>query len=227
MANTVSSTNTSSDNALNDLLSFPMDFSIDPLMTFQNTSSCSPSPLSHNEALFPLTSELMSSSPPSDGSTISSSDSCSTIGSPNMMTMPTIIKKKGMKPGTTKKARLTLEDKDQKTKERILRNRAAAQESRDRKRKYVADLETSNKRLTTENESMNKRMKLLELENQSLQQQLALFAQQLAQIQASQQQQQKVNNTSSSSLVSSSSSLFTHGFCDSARIVIKGLSYLL
>lgn len=226
MANTVSSTTTSSDNTLTDLLSFPMDFSIDPLMTFQNTSSCSPSPLSHNEALFPLTSELMCSSSPSDGSTVTS-DSSSTIGSPNMMTMPTITKKKGMKTGTTKKARLSLEDKDQKTKERILRNRAAAQESRDRKRKYVADLETTNKRLTTENESMNKRMKLLELENQSLQQQLALFAQQLAQVQASQQQQQKVNNTSSSSLLSSSSSLFTHGFCDSARIVIKGLSCLL
>lgn len=214
MANLTNNDNTTGtttgEHSLTALLSLPMDFSIDPLMTFQNTTT-----LSNNEALFPLTSELIPMMT-SDGSSISSSPSMTSFtGSPsnNTLSSPTMKKKVCNKNNSgTKKARLSLEDKDQKTKERILRNRAAAQESRDRKRKYVADLEESNKKLTTENEFMNKRMKLLEFENQQLQQQLAAFAQQLAQL-----HQQKSS--------SSSTSLFSHGFCDSARIVIKGLFF--
>jgi hypothetical protein len=92
---------------------------------------------------------------------------------------------------------------------RILRNRAAAQESRDKKRRYVADLETNNEQLRSENETMNKRIKLLETHNQTMSTQLADFARQIAQLQ---QQLQSSNCTTSSS------SLLTHGFCDSARI---------
>ncbi|KAI8344317.1 hypothetical protein BC941DRAFT_342879 [Chlamydoabsidia padenii] len=114
-----------------------------------------------------------------------------------------------------KKSRLSLEDKDQKTKERILRNRAAAQESRDKKRRYVADLETSNQQLRTENESMNKRIKLLETQNQTMSTQLSDFARQIAELQ---QQLLSSNSTSTSSSATSTSSLLAHGFCDSARI---------
>lgn len=92
---------------------------------------------------------------------------------------------------------------------RILRNRAAAQESRDKKRRYVADLETSNEQLRTENETMNKRIKLLETHNQTMSTQLSDFARQIAQL-----QQQLLSNNGPSS----SSSVLTHGFCDSARI---------
>ncbi|KAG0735498.1 hypothetical protein G6F40_007365 [Rhizopus arrhizus] len=83
-----------------------------------------------------------------------------------------------------KKSRVTLEDKDQKTKERILRNRAAAQESRDKKRRYVSDLESSNKRLEEENGQMKKKMKHLEEENMSLACQLESISKQFAALQA-------------------------------------------
>ncbi|KAI9321694.1 hypothetical protein BX666DRAFT_1849788 [Dichotomocladium elegans] len=75
-----------------------------------------------------------------------------------------------------KKMKLTLDDKDQKTKERILRNRAAAQESRDRKRRYVADLEASNKRLKEENEHLSQRNQYLEAQVQMMNAQLMALA---------------------------------------------------
>lgn len=90
-----------------------------------------------------------------------------------------------------KKMKLTLDDKDQKTKERILRNRAAAQESRDRKRRYVTDLETSNKRLKEENDQLSQR-------NQYLEAQLQLMSAQL--------------------MALSKLPFGLDGFCDSARI---------
>ena len=90
-----------------------------------------------------------------------------------------------------KKMKLTLDDKDQKTKERILRNRAAAQESRDRKRRYVTDLETSNKRLKEENDQLSER-------NQFLEAQLQLMSAQL--------------------MALSKLPFGLEGFCDSARI---------
>ncbi|KAI7857548.1 hypothetical protein BDC45DRAFT_435291 [Circinella umbellata] len=99
----------------------------------------------------------------------------------------------------TKKSRLSLDDKDQKTKERILRNRAAAQESRDKKRRYVADLETKNKQLEEENERVTKRAKNLEIQNEILSAQLLVLNQRLAKM-------------------TDSSQLMNDGFCDSARI---------
>jgi small-conductance mechanosensitive channel len=107
-----------------------------------------------------------------------------------------------------KKSRLSLDDKDQKTKERILRNRAAAQESRDKKRRYVSDLENSNKQLTEENERANKRVKALEDQNAILQSQLEAFTRQLANLQA----QIKFN---------AATPILFNDFCDSARIAKK------
>ncbi|KAG1153847.1 hypothetical protein G6F37_009984 [Rhizopus arrhizus] len=107
-----------------------------------------------------------------------------------------------------KKSRVTLEDKDQKTKERILRNRAAAQESRDKKRRYVSDLESSNKRLEEENGQMKKKMKHLEEENMSLACQLESISKQFAALQA----QIKFNTNPT---------FLFNDFCGSARIVKK------
>lgn len=208
--------------ALAALLSLPMDFTIDPLVTLHSSS---------NENLFPPESELASLTPDQhhedfnslDGSSpslASLSDTCS-IGNTSPSAQKKIVKSKPM----VKKSRLSLEDKDQKTKERILRNRAAAQESRDKKRRYVADLETSNERLQAENETMNKRIKVLETRNQSMSKQLSDFAQQIAEL----QQQLKTYNSSmhlQSSSSSASSRLLAHGFCDSARIA-KRLFYIL
>jgi septal ring factor EnvC (AmiA/AmiB activator) len=111
---------------------------------------------------------------------------------------------------STKKSRLSLDDKDQKTKERILRNRAAAQESRDKKRKYVSDLESANKKLNEENDTMNKRMKSLEHQNAILSSQLMSVTRQLANLQA----QIKFN---------ASNPIMFNDFCDSARIAKKEL----
>ncbi|KAI8097273.1 uncharacterized protein BX664DRAFT_325995 [Halteromyces radiatus] len=186
--------------ALAALLSLPMDFTIDPLVTLHSSS---------NQPLFPLTSDLIPQKDEEDSqSTTSSSPSLSSDTSSMSQ------KKKVVNKPIIKKSRLSLEDKDQKTKERILRNRAAAQESRDKKRRYVADLESNNEQLRNENESMNKRIKLLETQNQSLTTQLSDFTRQIAEL----QQQLKFTNTSSSLLV--------HGFCDSARIA-KRLFYLI
>ncbi|GAA5802752.1 hypothetical protein HPULCUR_008227 [Helicostylum pulchrum] len=107
-----------------------------------------------------------------------------------------------------KKSRLSLDDKDQKTKERILRNRAAAQESRDKKRRYVSDLESTNKKLAQENDKTNKRVKTLEEQNAVLNSQLEAFTRQLANLQA----QIKFNATTP---------ILFHDFCDSARIAKK------
>lgn len=49
--------------------------------------------------------------------------------------------------------------------DRMMRNRAAAQESREKKRRYVAELEERNKFLQAENEELNSRMQVVEKEN--------------------------------------------------------------
>ncbi|KAI9020776.1 hypothetical protein CLU79DRAFT_703657 [Phycomyces nitens] len=99
----------------------------------------------------------------------------------------------------------SLTTKEQKAKERVLRNRAAAQESRDKKRRYVATLESSNEQLKQENEQITKRAKLLEAQNEALTVQLEAFGRQLAELQA------QIKSKPPSSLM-------FHGFCDSARI---------
>ncbi|RCH98315.1 hypothetical protein CU098_010026 [Rhizopus stolonifer] len=107
-----------------------------------------------------------------------------------------------------KKSRLSLDDKDQKTKERILRNRAAAQESRDKKRRYVFDLESNNKKLTEENQKLTDRVKSLEDQNAVISSQLEAFTRQLATLQA----QIKFNAVHP---------ILFNDFCDSARIAKK------
>ncbi|RUP52406.1 hypothetical protein BC936DRAFT_143682 [Jimgerdemannia flammicorona] len=83
-----------------------------------------------------------------------------------------------------RKRKASLDDKDAKTRERILRNRAAAQDSRDKKRRYVADLEDANNDLKTDNERLSKRVKVVEEENAILSARLESIAAQLSQIQS-------------------------------------------
>jgi len=59
-------------------------------------------------------------------------------------------------------------DKEARAKERVLRNRAAAQQSRDKKRRFVEDLETRNTLLQTENVMIGKRLRLVEMQNEKL-----------------------------------------------------------
>ncbi|KAI1315014.1 hypothetical protein EDD11_001399 [Mortierella claussenii] len=74
-------------------------------------------------------------------------------------------------------------DKEAKARERVLRNRAAAQESRDKKRKYVADIEASNDTLQQENTQLLKRLKTVESDNLALSQRLEALTAQFAQMQ--------------------------------------------
>ncbi|KAI8981896.1 hypothetical protein BDF20DRAFT_435208 [Mycotypha africana] len=209
---------------LTQLLSLPVSFSVDPLMTSSSVSTVT---------------------------TVEATTMASSICSPNATNMSrkrsiSPCQSTRMKKDTTnsvvtlKKSRVTLDDKDQKTKERILRNRAAAQESRDKKRRYIAELESNNQRLLHENDVMNKRLRMLEEQNALLQSQLDTFARQLTNIQAVQQlqQQQPAMNDTTTTTTTTTTSLNAHNskfnaispilfndFCDSARIAKKeGLS---
>ncbi|KAF9935819.1 hypothetical protein BGZ67_002954 [Mortierella alpina] len=74
-------------------------------------------------------------------------------------------------------------DKEAKARERVLRNRAAAQESRDKKRKYVSEIEASNESLQQENCHLLKRLKTVESDNLALSQRLETLTAQFAQMQ--------------------------------------------
>ncbi|KAG0164482.1 hypothetical protein DFQ28_010208 [Apophysomyces sp. BC1034] len=164
------------------LLSFPVNFTVDPLVTVSSSASST-------ATLCPAPKQALSESSDSSSSTSSLSDS--------------VLSKKL----TQRKSRLSLENRDEKAKERILRNRAAAQESRDKKRRYVADLEATNEKLSKENERVTKRAKMLEVQNQLLESQLEIFSRQVADLK--------------SKLKFSNPQIILDGFCDSARIAIR------
>jgi hypothetical protein len=62
----------------------------------------------------------------------------------------------------TRRNAKTEQEKQTRADERALRNRRAAQESRDRRKKQLEHLEGDNEQLRTENESLRKRLELLE-----------------------------------------------------------------
>lgn len=72
----------------------------------------------------------------------------------------------------TRRNAKTEEEKQARADERALRNRRAAQESRDRKKKQLDQLESDNERLRTQNESLRKRLELLELQVNGIAQEL-------------------------------------------------------
>ncbi|KAG0241511.1 hypothetical protein BGW41_005820 [Actinomortierella wolfii] len=86
------------------------------------------------------------------------------------------------KPGPRKRSQDPA-DKEARARERVLRNRAAAQESRDKKRKYVADIEASNAQLQEENSQLLKRLKTVEEDNQALSKRLEALTAQFEKIQ--------------------------------------------
>ncbi|KAF9131062.1 hypothetical protein BGW39_002323 [Mortierella sp. 14UC] len=105
-------------------------------------------------------------------------------------------------------------DKEAKARERVLRNRAAAQESRDKKRKYVSEIEASNESLQQENCQLLKRLKTVESDNLSLHQRLETLTAQFAQMQqqlSSSFLTVKQNNNNQSGV----------GFCQSAVLAKK------
>ncbi|KAG0300078.1 hypothetical protein BGZ98_009506 [Dissophora globulifera] len=99
-------------------------------------------------------------------------------------------------------------DKEAKVRERVLRNRAAAQESRDKKRKYVSDIEASNEHLQHENTQLLKRLKTVESDNLALSQRLEVLTTQFAQMQQLLSQSVKQNQPGT-------------GFCQSAVLAKK------
>ncbi|KAG2183639.1 hypothetical protein INT43_006647 [Umbelopsis isabellina] len=107
-----------------------------------------------------------------------------------------------------RKRKQTLEDVDQKQKERILRNRAAAQDSRDRKRRYISTLETTNEQLKEQNNELTEKLKTVETENQLLSAQLRMFVSQLSQA----QDQLRFNDITQ---------FLLGGFRDSARVALR------
>ncbi|KAI8853673.1 hypothetical protein BC829DRAFT_274947 [Chytridium lagenaria] len=74
-----------------------------------------------------------------------------------------------------KKKELTLEQQEEKSKERLMKNREAAQQSRDKKRKYMDDLESTNLTLA-------KRLVTLETQNQTLLTRLEEMAMQMTEM---------------------------------------------
>ncbi|CAB4377615.1 unnamed protein product [Rhizophagus irregularis] len=92
------------------------------------------------------------------------------------------LKKKAA--GGRKRKAESLEEKEQRQRERILRNRHAAQMSRDKKRRQMADLESQNLLLKEENEHLSKRLKVVEEENINLSAKLDVISAQLSEIQS-------------------------------------------
>ncbi|GJJ78145.1 hypothetical protein EMPS_10504 [Entomortierella parvispora] len=129
-------------------------------------------------------------------------------------------------------------DKDAKARERVLRNRAAAQESRDKKRKYVAEIEASNETLQEENCQLLKRLKTVESDNRSLSQRLetltaqfSLMQQQLAMtmsmtgvVSTNNDNDIKKNNHNDENTINNQPGV---GFCQSAVLAKKAKSNIL
>ncbi|KAJ3040443.1 hypothetical protein HDV00_010879 [Rhizophlyctis rosea] len=80
---------------------------------------------------------------------------------------------------TGRKRKLTPEEKEEKDKRRAIRNRAAAQESRDKKKKYMEDLEKTNASLQQQNQQLSSRLESVETTNQTLMSRLEDLASQL------------------------------------------------
>ncbi|KAI8825278.1 uncharacterized protein EV422DRAFT_484484, partial [Fimicolochytrium jonesii] len=81
-----------------------------------------------------------------------------------------------------KRRKLTPEEKEQRAKDRAIRNRQAAQDSRDKKRKYMDDLEATNAALQQHNANLAKRLEVTERSNFTLMSRLEDLASQFASI---------------------------------------------
>ncbi|CAG8436744.1 9024_t:CDS:2 [Diversispora eburnea] len=103
----------------------------------------------------------------------------------NASTPPNVVSEEKKKSaGGRKRKAESLEEKEQRQRERILRNRHAAQMSRDKKRRQMADLESQNNILKEENVHLSKRVKAVEEENTILSAKLDDLSARLSEIQS-------------------------------------------
>jgi len=116
-------------------------------------------------------------------STPNSQTSSEVAPSSPVMTLMSEDKTSKKQNGRKRKAE-SLEEKEARARERVLRNRHAAQMSRDKKRRQLADLEAQNVLLKEENSHLSKRMKLVEEENATLSVKLEAISAQLTEIQS-------------------------------------------
>ncbi|RIA93489.1 hypothetical protein C1645_14318 [Glomus cerebriforme] len=163
----------------NDLFSLQEYINVEELQKYTNDKifSCPPSttpaplvtPVKPIKPALPLNSTVSTPNSEIDNSDPSFTDESSS-------------KKKAA--GGRKRKAESLEEKEQRQRERILRNRHAAQMSRDKKRRQMADLESQNLILKEENEHLSKRLKVVEEENMNLSAKLDVISAQLNEIQS-------------------------------------------
>ncbi|TPX34495.1 hypothetical protein SmJEL517_g02808 [Synchytrium microbalum] len=87
-------------------------------------------------------------------------------------------KKRGPRPGGKRK-KLSSEEKETKAQVRMLRNRTAAQESRDKRKQYLEGLEDENRKLRQQNADLAERLVESESEKQSLRAQVEFLTAQM------------------------------------------------
>ncbi|KAG0240968.1 hypothetical protein BGX31_001550 [Mortierella sp. GBA43] len=169
----------------------------DPSVIAMTTTSSS-AWMATSPSISPLALKLESSPLLSNNPGPSSSSSSSTTTKTHRKTSST----------SRKRAQADPSEKEAKALQRVLRNRAAAQESRDKKRKYVSEIEASNEQLQHENTQLLKRLKTVESDNVALSQRLEALTAQFAQMQQLLSQTVKHNQPGA-------------GFCQSAVLAKK------
>ncbi|KAF9387406.1 hypothetical protein CPC16_007068 [Podila verticillata] len=165
--------------------------------TSTSTPNCDPSIIAISPLNLKLESPLLTALSESEPSSTSSSSS----------------RRKSTSTGPSLKKRPAADplDKEAKARERVLRNRAAAQESRDKKRKYMAEIEASNESLQQENVQLLKRLKTVESDNVTLSHKLEALSAQFAQMQQQLSLAGMMNLNNNSGV----------GFCQSAVLAKK------
>ncbi|KAI8811438.1 hypothetical protein BJ742DRAFT_797750 [Cladochytrium replicatum] len=124
---------------------------------------------------------------------------------------------------TTKRRKaLTIEEKEEKQKERMLRNRAAAQESRDKKKRYVENLESMTADLQSENSQLQARLRHSESKNRLLESRLEMLASQFVAQMASKSNHSLLPSPPSSTNLSQSPVLDASQ-ADSAEVDFAGM----
>ena len=98
---------------------------------------------------------------------------------PKVCSSPTLILILGVCANSDRKRAKTDDEKEQRRIERVLRNRAAAQTSRERKRLEMEKLETEKIRMEEQNQFLLQRLTQMEVENSRLSQQVAQLSAQV------------------------------------------------
>ncbi|CAG8719987.1 13053_t:CDS:2, partial [Acaulospora morrowiae] len=174
--------------------------SIEELRKIASDNECILSATTNNSPTLPIMTPITPMKPiaPALFSPISAISSGVISDSQDKSTSPAPVasEEKKKSAGGRKRKAESLEEKEQRQREshdltvtivflrRILRNRHAAQMSRDKKRRQMADLESQNVVLKEENAHLSKRLKVVEEENAILSNRLETISAQLAEIQS-------------------------------------------